>query len=234
MNNRSLPNDTQLMDIPPHPTVRPLKEIFNASLFARTTLPLWAMFFWLNYAAYGLSMWLKAYLGKLGMDEVVRDLYIWLSIGKILGLLVCASVIEHLPRRRTLGVAFFMSGVCTFAAVMVHGGEELVADYAIHISGSTLVLFLFSAAAFFEEAAWGTMYTYSVEVYPSSIRSTGSGAAMAFGRFGGIIATSIGKKLMQEDPRLPFYIVSLAFLLATVAVGVSRVETKGAKLADLS
>lgn len=153
----------------------------------------------------------------------------------------------------------------------------------IMVSGNTLVLFWFAAAAFFEEASWGAIYTYSVEVstrwhpskitneafgqvYPSSIRSTGSGAAMSFGRFGGIIATSIGKKLMEEvigfrvallcpihaydrqsrsakchmcafvfqDPRLPFYLVALAFLLSAVSAGIARVETRGAKLPDVS
>jgi len=233
MNGASLP-DSELMDVPPHPTVRPFQEIFNASLFARTTLPLWAMFFWLNYASYGMSMWLKAYLGRVGMSDETRDVYIWFAVGKILGVMVCAMFIEHLPRRRVLAIAFTMAGICTFTAVMMHGGDEVWDDSVITITGDTLVLFWFAAAAFFEEASWGAIYTYSVEVYPSSIRSTGSGAAMSFGRLGGIIATTIGKTLMEEDPRLPFYLVALSFLLAAVGAGVARVETRGMKLPEVS
>lgn len=233
MNSASMP-DAELMDIPPHPTVRPLNEIFSASLFARTTLPLWAIFFWLNYASYGLSMWLKSYLGRLGMSEIVRDVYIFFAIGKALGVAFCAFFIENLPRRHALAVAFTGAGVFTFAAVMSQGGEEVANSSLIEVTGNTWVLLFFSAAAFFEEAAWGVVYTYSVEVYPSSIRATGSGVAMAVGRMGGIIATSIGKTLMEEDPRLPFYLVALAFLLSAVAALVARVETQGIKLADLA
>jgi len=231
-NDRCLP-DSELRDLPPHPTVQPLAALAEPEFFTRTTLPLWVMFFWLNWASYGNTMWLKAYFGALDMAHLQRPLYFSMAIGRVLGVSLCALVIEWVPRRTTLAAAFISSGVCTFAAVLAHGGEEVVDGLYIQISGNTLVLVLFSLAALFEEASWGAIYTYSVEVYPSSIRSTGSGIAMSVGRMGGIIATAIGKKLMQEDPRLPFYLTSLAFLLAAVAVGVCRAEPKGQKLADI-
>lgn len=232
LNGAALPEE-ELMDVPPHRTVHPFKEIFNVSLFARTTLPLWAMFFWLNWASYALTMWLKAYLGQVGMDAVERPLYFATAIGKCGGVLACCTFIETVPRRRALAFLFVMAGVATFAAVIAQGGEDIVHEKYLRLSGNTLVVVLFAAAAFFEEGSWGAIYTYSVEVYPSSIRSTGSGTAMAFGRIGGIISTAIGRKLMEEDPRLPFYMASLAFLLAAVATGVAGAETKGAKLADI-
>lgn len=228
-----LQKESSLMDTPPHPTVSPLKEIFSVSNMARVTLPLWAMFFWLNYASYGLTMWLKAYFSKMGMNSVSRDLYLWMAGGKMLGCMCCTAFIDYFPRRWLLGVLFFCASTATFVAVQTHGGEDVVEGYYIDVTGDTVVLLLFTLEGFFEEAAWGTMYAYSVEVYPSSIRSTGSGVAMGFGRVGGIIATVIGRKIMQEDPRLPFYFVSFAFIMATVSAAFTRMETRGVKLSEL-
>ena len=45
-----------------------------------------------------------------------------------------------------------------------HHAAQVWDDSVITITGDTLVLFWFAAAAFFEEASWGAIYTYSVEV----------------------------------------------------------------------
>lgn len=156
-----------------------------------------------------------------------------MSGGRILGVISVALLIDWVPRRVTLRCMFFLAGAFTFIAVMVHGGKEVSNQFIqINVKKST-VLLLFTIAAFFEEASWGAIYTYAVEVYPSSVRSTGSGMAMAIGRLGGIVSTSIGRKLMQEDPRLPFYMTAFAFVLAAVAAIVIKTETTGAKLADV-
>ena len=64
----------------------------------------------------------------------------------------------------------------TAASALVFGNAE------------TLGLLLFSGAllSFFNLGAWGALYAYSPEQYPTSIRATGSGMAAAIGRVGGI------------------------------------------------
>merc|ERR1711939_367329 len=233
LNGVPLPTESSLRDVPPHPKIHPFRQVLGPSLFARTSLPLWVMFFWLNYASYGNVMWIKAYFGRMDMDNIERDVYVSMSAGRIVGVISVALLIDWIPRRMTLRMMFFLAGLFTFISVMVHGGKE-VSNQFIQINvKKTTVLALFTLAAFFEEASWGAIYTYSVEVYPSSVRSTGSGLAMAVGRLGGIVSTSIGRKLMEEDPRLPFYMTAFAFLLAAVAAIVIKIETQGAKLADV-
>jgi MFS family permease len=175
----------------------------------------------------------QAYFSKIGMSSVADDLYMWGAFGKMGGCIFCTFFIEYFSRRRLLGSLWILASMATFAAVTQHGGEEIVHGYYIDFTKDMVVVALFVAEGFFEEASWGCIYCYSVEVYPSSMRSTGSGAAMGFGRLGGIIATLIGRKVMQEDPRLPFYFVSFAFIMAAISVSVSKVETQGTKLADL-
>lgn len=75
LNGAALPRDTTLQDVPPHPKVQPLSHVVGPTLFARSTLPLWIMFFWLNYASYGNVMWIKAYFGRMEMDSVERDVF---------------------------------------------------------------------------------------------------------------------------------------------------------------
>src|SRR2546422_11455323 len=49
-------------------------------------------------------------------------------------------------------------------------------------------LFIWAALlSFFNLGAWGVVYSYTPELYPTSVRATGSGVAAAGGRIGGII-----------------------------------------------
>jgi len=232
VNSVRLPTGWQLAELPAV-EAESTTNILSGAQFMQTTLPLWSMFFWLNYAAYGLSMWLKAYLVEMDMGSEARKLYGVMALGKILGVLACVLVIEWMPRRTTLTGFFGLAALSMMAAVTATGGKAVPNNSLVPLSGDMVVLILFATVALFEEAAWGAIYTYSAEVYPSSIRSTGSGAAMAFGRFGGILATTIGRALLDQQPRMPFYLVAIAFGLAALSAQMSRTETRGEKLTDV-
>ena len=55
-------------------------------------------------------------------------------------------------------------------------------------AGTGIVAFIALALlSFFNLGAWGVVYTYSPELYPTAVRATGAGVAAAVGRIGGII-----------------------------------------------
>ena len=58
---------------------------------------------------------------------------------------------------------------------------------AFGMATSASMLLLFGALlSFFNLGAWGALYAYSPEQYPTEVRATGSGMAAAVGRIGGI------------------------------------------------
>ncbi|WP_036724461.1 MFS transporter, partial [Paenibacillus forsythiae] len=86
--------------------------------------------------------------------------------------------------------------------------------------------------SFFNLGAWGGMYAYTPELYPTSVRSTGVGLAASFGRIGGIIAPLLVGVLVKQSAG-----ISSIFLLffATIIAGAAAVlflgrETKGVDL----
>ena len=55
--------------------------------------------------------------------------------------------------------------------------------------------------SFFNLGAWGALYAYTPEQYPTSIRATGAGMAAAFGRIGGIFGPRWSARLSPKGCR---------------------------------
>jgi len=72
--------------------------------------------------------------------------------------------------------------------------------------------------SFFNLGAWGALYAIGPEIYPTSIRGTGTGAAAAFGRIASIIAPLLVPVLVTRGGnQLAFAVFSAAFALAAAA-----------------
>ena len=86
--------------------------------------------------------------------------------------------------------------------------------------------------SFFNLGAWGIVYTYTPEQYPSTMRAFGSGWASAIGRVGGIVAPIAVTQLMTI-PNAFFWVFAL-FTAVMVAIAlvvlVLGEETKGRTL----
>jgi MFS family permease len=55
-------------------------------------------------------------------------------------------------------------------------------------STSTQIITFGVMLSFFMNGTYANVYSYTPEVYPTAVRSTGMGAASAFGQVGGILA----------------------------------------------
>ncbi|MNV99898.1 putative niacin/nicotinamide transporter NaiP [compost metagenome] len=86
--------------------------------------------------------------------------------------------------------------------------------------------------SFFNLGAWGGMYAYTPELYPTSVRSTGVGLAASFGRIGGIIAPLLVGLLVGRSVGLPsiFVLFFVTILIGAAAVLFLGRETKGIDL----
>lgn len=90
--------------------------------------------------------------------------------------------------------------------------------------------------SFFNLGAWGVVYTYTPEQYPTNIRAFGSGWASAIGRIGGICAPIVVTAMMDlpnsfHNVFLMFTAVLMAVALVVLILGE---ETKGRTLESIS
>lgn len=106
-------------------------------------------------------------------------------------------------------------------------------------SGDVELLVYGSVISFFALGAWGVIYTYTPELYPTSIRGWGAGAAAAVGRVAGIFGPFIANNIVGSPPQPAG--VNVAFLMFTgifvvIAVNVVALgeETSGRTLEDIA
>jgi putative MFS transporter len=80
---------------------------------------------------------------------------------------------------------------------------------------------------------WCNIYIYLVEIFPTTVRSTGFGVAMGIGRAGGIVSAAIGNVLPSMRLAFTFYAASFAGG-ALIALLCPAVETSRRSLTDVS
>jgi putative MFS transporter len=90
--------------------------------------------------------------------------------------------------------------------------------------------------SFFNLGAWGVIYTYTPELYPTSIRALGSGWAAGFGRIGGMIAPALVGIMLANQLGIGNVFLMFAGVLIVVSLVVLTmgVETRQRQLEDIS
>ena len=209
--------------------VKPVAEKQNISFrqlwsgpFARRTLMLWLIWFGIVYSYYGIFTWLPSLLVKQGYSIVQSFVYVLIMIlAQLPGYVSAAWLVEKWGRKPTL--ASFI-GMCAIAAYFFGQANTV-----------NMIMFWGCLLSFFNLGAWGVLYTYTPEQYPTNIRAFGSGWASAVGRMGGIVAPIVVTHLMVMDNGF-----SQVFMMFTaVLLGVALVililgeETKGKTLESI-
>ena len=190
---------------------------FHPSLRWSVTIPLWAMFFGLNYASYTNFMWVKEYYDHKQMDSQIDTLYATMALARVAGVLAATVLVASVQNKRALlSFAFLMAGVSTQIA-------------AYHDEYATAA---FTMGALFEEVAWASIYVYSGEVYPSIIRNTATGLAMGVSRVGGVLGCLLGRVLMGITLETPFYTASSCFVVTCLITLTLQKDVSRQQLED--
>lgn len=179
-------------------------SIFSRRYIGRTAA-LWIVWFGVSLSYYGVFTWIPSLLVADGFT-LVRSFSFTLiiTLAQLPGYAAAAWLIEAWGRRATL--VTFLAG--SAGAAMLYGFAN--APWQIIAAGCLL--------SFFNLGAWGALYAIGPELYPTSIRATGTGAAASFGRLASIIAPLIVPLLMAgAGPVALFSIFATAFAVAAAA-----------------
>jgi putative MFS transporter len=120
-----------------------------------------------------------------------------------------------------------------FVLVVYLVGTAISAYFFGTANSTTLLIGSGILLSFFNLGAWGGLYAYTPEQYPTIIRGTGSGLAASFGRIGGVLGPLlVGYWVTQKMPISSiFSIFCISILIAAFAVLFLGKETKKRELA---
>ena len=192
----------------------------------RSTAVLWVIWFGINFGYYGFVLWTPSLLMDRGF-EMVRgfEFTVIMCFAQLPGYFSAAYLIEKIGRKPTMIIYF--AGTAVAAWLFGHAGDE----GSILASGCLLY--------FFALGAWGCVYSYTPEVYPTDVRASGSGWASAFGRIGAFIAPFIVPALYEMYDSdtgftMVFAVLTATFAIVAITVAVFGKETKNRRLKDVS
>lgn len=189
--------------------------------YRRSTIMLWILWFTVVFSYYGMFLWLPTVMTMKGFSLVKSFEYVLImTLAQLPGYFTAAYFIEKFGRKFVIITYLVMTAVS-----------------AAWFGNSTSVGMLITSGlflSFFNLGAWGGLYAYSPELYPTKVRTTGVGLATAVGRVGGVIAPLLVGVMVSNGVgiNLIFMMFFAVILIGALAVLVLGKETKGMELID--
>ncbi|HEY4298204.1 MAG TPA: MFS transporter [Paraburkholderia sp.] len=170
----------------PMPTAAPAKAPAKTSALqnvltlwsprlARTTAVSWLMWFSVAFAYYSFFSWIPSLLLKEGLTMTKSFGYSIAIYGaQIPGYFSAAWLNERIGRKAVVASYMLLGGIAAIVLAFSHTGIQIMA------AGIAL--------SFFMNGAFAGVYAYTPEVFPTSVRATGTGSSSSFGRIGSVSA----------------------------------------------
>ncbi len=186
-----------------------------APQYLRDTLGLFGSFFFCLMANYVVIQLLTSTLRDQGgfTPAAAPSGLQWVNLGGVAGAVLGALVIQRIGSRAT------MLGMSVAAIVF----SVVLARLNIDPNNTFTLLALLLVTGGLLNAVQTTMYALAAHVYPTEIRSTGVGTAVAFGRVGNILAVYVGGYAL-DTAGVPGYFGSWAVLMALVFISLAVIQ----------
>ncbi len=197
----------------------PLSALFEGKLARRSvvTIVTWCA---LNFSYYGLFLWLPIVLPDFGVSELNNIVLIaWFLVASALaqfpGYLASMILVERWGRKRTLALFLILGGLSGY----------------LFATSSSFIMVLVSLVlvSFFNLGAWGAVYAYTPELFPTQYRATGFGMAEGVGKVTSILGPVLFGALLGYTGAIVLPLTAIAIVMALGGVFLAFVgpETKG-------
>lgn len=200
-----------------HEQLTPAAPAQKGGLFSpalrRRTLFILAIWFLVSISYYGVFTWMPAQLANEGFGFVRGyGFLVLVALAQVPGYALAAYGVEAWGRRRTLiGFLLLSAAGCTLFAAAT--SPAMIATALLTMSFALL-------------GTWGALYAYTPELYPTTHRGTGMGAAGAMARLGGLAAPSVLVYLFVQSLAAAIALFAAFLAIAAVAAFMIDVETK--------
>jgi AAHS family 4-hydroxybenzoate transporter-like MFS transporter len=182
--------------------------------FRHDTLALCASFFFCLLSVYMGTNWVPSMLRGAHFDVGTASYGLTaFNFGGVVGAVVGAFFIVRRGSRRTMlsMAAGAVAGAVVLSLVQIGPQSTLLVFVMLAWTGGLI------------NAVQTTMYALAAHVYPTSIRATGVGTAVGFGRIGGVLSPSLGAWALDsgQAPRY-FGLIATTMTLALAALAAVR------------
>jgi MFS transporter, AAHS family, 4-hydroxybenzoate transporter len=194
-----VPDDATFVDSHEATTKRAsVAELFVPEYFW-DTVALLGCFLFCFFGAYLGTNWVPSMLDRAKFDVGTASygLLAW-NLGVLVFALLAAFVIPRIGSRMTMltlcGGA--IAGCVVLATMNITPSEVMPVFIMLGITGGLV------------NATQTTMYALAANVYPTSIRGTGVGTTVAFGRIGGVLSPNIGAPVLDRGTSPYFFLIA--------------------------
>jgi putative MFS transporter len=190
----------------------------------RTAL-IWAIWLTIGFISWPLTIWLPTIyrsVYKLSLEQAL-NLGMINSVVILVAALACSLLIDYTGRKAWFTGALSLAGV-SLLVLGATGAPDATTVFvltALTLAGITSLNL--------------AIYLYTPELYPTRLRSLGTGVALAWARVAGIIAPPvIGWGMANNGLASVFVGLGVIAVAAAVVTGLLAVETRGRVLEDVS
>ena len=188
--------------------------------YRRDTAALCASFFFCLLSVYVGVSWVPSLLVGAGFDVGTASYGLTaFNLGGVVGAILGAVVIMRLGSRLTMLV--MAAGAIAGAAVLAF------MPIGTQSAGAVLVMLAWTGGLI--NAVQTTMYALAAHVYPTAVRATGVGTAVAFGRIGGVLSPSVGSWALESGGSSRYFgLIAATMVMAFAALSAIRRHIPGA------
>jgi len=196
-----------------------VQDLFARGM-SRSTAVIIVTWIALNFSYYGLFLWLPSALQKVvGLE--LGNIYIYLllsAVAQFPGYLTSMWLVEAWGRKKTLATFLGLGGVSGFI-------------FAIATTYESFILGLFFVS-FFNLGAWGAVYPFTSETFPTVLRATGFGLAEGVGKITAIMGPTVFGILLDVTGGIlaPLLSVALVMVVGSLVAQALGRETRGIPL----
>lgn len=187
--------------------------------YRRDTFALCGSFFFCLLSVYMGTNWVPSMLtgAKFSVGTASYGLTAF-NFGGVVGAVLGAALIVRLGSRASM---------LTMAGGAI-AGAAVLALMSIGPDNTLLVFAMLAWTGGLINAVQTTMYALAAHVYPTSVRATGVGTAVAFGRIGGVLSPSLGSWALAAGGAPQYFtLIAATMTLAFVALTLVRRHVPG-------
>jgi putative MFS transporter len=212
------PVAAETIEAPPE-TTSSIRDLIAGTVRGRaiSTALIWIA---LNVSYYGLFLWLPFVLQAEKSFHI--DVYLLLTLSALSqfpGYGAAIWLVERIGRKPTLATFLLLGGLSAYA-------------FAVADSEGVYITALFFVG-FFNLGAWGAVYPYTAELFPTRLRSSAFGLMEGVGKGAAIAGPYIFGNLKDATGSTTWSLTFVAIVMAVggVVAGIFGRETRGEKLA---
>ena len=216
-------DDARFAESGERPVARVSARELVAPEFRRDTIALCGSFFFCLLSVYIGVTWVPSMLVGAGFDVGAASYGLTaFNIGGVVGAIAGAIVIMRFGSRLTM---------LTMAAGAI-AGSAVLAAMPIGPQSAFAVLAMLAWTGGLINAVQTTMYALAAHVYPTAVRATGVGTAVAFGRIGGVLSPSVGSWALESGGSARYFgVMGATMAAALVSLASMRRHIPGAEVA---